>query len=538
MSLTLEVYSSGSTLLLPDDYRDVTGISYDCFYPGGLFGTASFFIPRPPARLGLILPGMRVKICSGNVTVWEGYVSSRALNTDETTSGVLYTCIGAWGYILDGTLINKPWAETSIASDIWKEVTSAFNVADVSLNNLADVDRKNRLHFMPTSTRDAAGAEVGWASNEYYRITYTAPVGQTVKRVTYNYDLNEGAQQWALGLFNTVTSAAEAEYTTTSATAADVTLGTPSRGLWLYLLSYAAQIPPTDDSVYAQVSDVTVYTETGAIDSTEIAKDILPFVTACSSSEAGIGSNTLPLVPFVADNISAAAALMQAAGYGDSSYNAWAFCIKESDLSPDDKPILYYAQQPALTEAEYYIRLDDANLQAPISLVQDTAEVRNWITVRYRDVEDNEVVLSPDDDANLKDTTSIATYGTRAEEIQLDTTSTTLATSYGRRFLAARKDPQWTIQGGLTVQGYIRNATGGNVPAANIRPGERVRIENFIEDISGTGLTFLITGTAYIDSTQTNMLEIGRPNNLDVWLARVTGGLRRGAGGNSETRFG
>jgi len=114
MSLTLEVYSSGSTMLLPDDYRNATGIQFDGFYPGGLFGTASFFVPRPPARLGLIVPGMRVKIRNGLVTVWEGYVSARELITDETTSGVQYTCMGAWGYILGGVLINKPWADTRI----------------------------------------------------------------------------------------------------------------------------------------------------------------------------------------------------------------------------------------------------------------------------------------------------------------------------------------------------------------------------------------------------------------------------------------
>jgi hypothetical protein len=527
MSLTLEVYSSGSTLLLPDDYRNVTGITFDGFYPGGLYGGASFFVPRDPARLGLIVPGMRVKISNGNVTVWEGYVTARELRTDATNSGVLYTCLGAWGYILEGTLINKPWADTRISEDVWKNPITAAAANDKSLLEWTSIDRLNRIRFNPRSTRDAAGAETGWATNDFSRVVYTAPVGQTVKRITLNYDLQEAAQAWRLSMYAQSSSADIGSVVEASGTGSkDETLGTPDRYVWLYTSARANQTPPTDGTVYAEFSSVVVYTETGNINPTEIAKDILPFVTGCSTSEAGIGSNTLSLVPFIADNITAAETLSKAAGFGDASYNSWAFCVRESDLSPDDKPILYYAQQPALTTAEYYIRLDDANLVLPVSLVQDTTEVRNYITIRYRDIDGREVILSPDDDAALKDTASIALYGTRADELSLDTTSAALAAGYGKRYLAARKDPQWTIPGGLTVQGYIRNGTGGNVPAANIKPGERVRVENFIEDISGTGLTYLITGTAYDDAAQTCQMQVGRPNRLDVWLARITGGLK------------
>jgi hypothetical protein len=514
MSLTLEVYSSGSTLLLQDDYRNATGITFDGFYPGGLFGTAQFFVPRKPARLGLILPGMRVKIRNGNVIVWEGYVSSRALNTDATTSGVLYTCLGAWGYIADGTLIDKPWADTRISEDVFVPLT------DGEVDKFTP-DRLNRMMIIPKQG-------VACTSADYIYIgEYTAPTGQTVKRVNFSYDFQEGAQEWAAGLYNMTTLVKDWYVTASATTTVDLLMVTTyPQKIRFILESLAAQTGIGDGTIYLKITDMIVYTETGSINSTEIGKDIIPLLTGCSTAETGIGSNTLSLIPFVADNISAAETLSKAAGFGDSSYNSWAFWIDDSDKSPDDKPILYYAQQPALTSAEYYLRLDDANMQAPVSMVQDTSEVRNWITVKYKDIEGKDVILSPNDDATLKDTTSITAYGTRAEEIQLDTTSAALAANYGRRYLAARKDPQWTISGGLTVQGYIRNATGGNVPAANIRPGERVRIENFIEDISGTGLTFLITGTAYDDASQSCTMQVGRPNTLDVWLARITGGLK------------
>ncbi|CAK0748230.1 conserved hypothetical protein [Gammaproteobacteria bacterium] len=527
MSLSLEVYSSGSTLLLPDDYRNATQITYDGFYPGGLFGQATFFVPREPARMGLIRPGMRVKIRSGNVTTWEGYVSARELITEEIGSGIKYTCLGAWGYILDGTLINKPWAETRISEDVWLEPIVAYNANDLSLKKLASVDRQNRLRINPSSARDAAGTEIGWRPNDYYRLQAIAPTGQTWKRIGFSYNMQEATFACSLGIYNTSSSTIELNITASATSTTDITLATPTQELWFYFQNASAstEIMPSDDTVFGEISDVTLYTETGAINSTEIGKDIIGMVTACSSAETGIGSNTFSLVPFVAENITAAQVLMNAASYGDSSFNSWAFYIRESDLSPDDKPILYYAQQPALTSAEYYIRLEDQNLQAPVSLVQDTAEVRNYIIIRYQNIEGRTVILSPDDDANLKDTASIALYGTRAEELQLDTTSTTTATNYARRYLAARKDPQWTIPGGLTVQGYIRNGSGGNVPAANVKPCERVRIENFIEDISGTGLTFLITGTAYDDEANTCNIQVGRPNGLDVWLARITEGV-------------
>ena len=519
MSLTLEVYSSGSTVLLPDDYRNASEIRFSGYYPGGLYGDASFFVPREPARLGLIVPGMRVKIRSGNVTAWEGYVSARELVNEAQRAGVRYTCLGAWGYVLEGVRIRKPWADTRMSEDAWAELTTATGYGKYTL------DRQNRIMYTPTSQRDAAGAEVGWASTNGAAVTYTAPTGQTVKRITFGYDLQEAAQAWQLELSTTAGVVLWSVAASGTGTV-DHALVTPVQAVRLIFRSMANQVPPSDGTVYGKFTDVTVYTETGAIDSTEIAKDILPFVTACSTAETGIGSNTLAVIPFVADNISAAETLFNAANYGDGSFNSWAFYVAESDLSPDDKPILYYAQQPALTDAEYYIRLDDANIQPPASLVQDTAEVRNYITVRYRDTNGRDVLITPDDDANLTDAASVALYGTRAEELSIETTSATLATNYGRRYLASRKDPQWTIPGGLVVKGFIRNATNGNVPAANIKPGQRVRVENFVEDISGTGLTYLITGTDYDDANETNALQVGRPNSLDVWLARMTGGIR------------
>lgn len=529
MSLTIEVYSSGSTVLLPDDYRNASEIRYSGYYPGGLYGDASFFVPREPARLGLIVPGMRVKIRSGNVTVWEGYVSARELVNEAQRAGVRYTCLGAWGYVLDGVRIRKPWADTRMSEDAWASPLTAAASNDKSLLEWASLDRNNRLRFTPRSTRDAAGAETGWAQNDYVRVVYTAPTGQTIKRITLSYDLQESTQNWKIAIYDPTAATDIGTGVTSSGTGTkDETLGTPRQTIWLYMQcgTVGGATPPSDGTVYGEFSNVVVYTETGAIDSTEIGKDVLPFITACSTAETGIGSNTLSLVPFVADNISAAETLFNAANYGDASFNAWAFYMAESDLSPDDKPILYYAQQPALTDAEYYIRLDDANIQPPANLVQDTAEVRNYITVRYRDTNGRDVFVTPADDANLTDAASVALYGTRAEELTIDTTSTTLATNYGRRYLASRKDPQWTIPGGLTVKGFIRNATNGNVPAANIKPGQRVRVENFVEDISGTGLTYLITGTDYDDTSETNALQVGRPNSLEVWLARMTGGIR------------
>jgi hypothetical protein len=88
------------------------------------------------------------------------------------------------------------------------------------------------------------------------------------------------------------------------------------------------------------------------------------------------------------------------------------------------------------------------------------------------------------------------------------------AINSGRRYLRAYKDPQYRVSGPITVESWIRGKAGNRVPCSEIYAGQRVKIENYLQDLSGTGLTFLISHTNYDDDSETNSMSIGPPGDL------------------------
>ena len=192
-----------------------------------------------------------------------------------------------------------------------------------------------------------------------------------------------------------------------------------------------------------------------------------------------------------------------------------------SDGVSDNLPRLVLEQVPALTSYDYAVRVEETNVTNELSFVQSLDEVYNWIGLHYTDASGLEVWLTPDDDANLKDTTSIAAYGQRETWLEVPSTSQTNATNYGRRYLAQHKDPQWQANGQITITGSVRGVNGQSIPACEVRPGKRIKLENWLNDLSGTGLTLLITGTTYDDKSEAVTLDFGQPTTDDVFMLRL-----------------
>ena len=161
--------------------------------------------------------------------------------------------------------------------------------------------------------------------------------------------------------------------------------------------------------------------------------------------------------------------------------------------------------------------------------MRDFAGIRNWIVVRYRDEQNNrDVYVTPDDNANLKDATSIADWGQREYVLDASLATETAAVNLARRYLAAHKDPRFYVSGPITVCGYIRGKNGNPVPASEIRAGRRVRIENFLADEVGTtgaGLTFIVSRTHYTDNDETCQISAGTPDDLAVILAQMAAAI-------------
>jgi hypothetical protein len=519
-NLTIKAYTSGTTETPNSGLEYAQDVQFQKVYPGGLCAGMTFYIPRDVVSTWTVKGGQRIAAWNGLTMVWEGWIVGIAPTLSASTQGYTVMCEGAWAHYLMTRKTLKPWADTRTDEQIW-----AYTPA-IAVEQKCSVSRSNNvITFEPRSTRDASGNENGWATNDTAQVVYTAPTGQTFKRITAEYDLQEGAQNWSLFIYcgtNLLTVTTSNPTPGTMIAFDSSTMASPDPVITMGLIAGADQLPATDGTMYASFGSIVAYTELGSINAQEIAKDIAGTVTELSTDQSQIGALTLSLVPFYANGAETYADLLtRAASFGDASFNRWACYVGLSQDVSDNLPRLILEQVAALTDYDYAVRMDDPNVSGDIAFMQDIERVRNWIAVQYNDEDGRTVYVTPDDDANLTDATSVSAYGRREEWITLPTSDLTAAKNYARRYLAEYKDPQWTCTGQLVVSGYINAKTGAIVPASEIIPGKRVKIQNWLNDLSGTGLTLLISGSTYNDTDETCAIDFGKPDSTEVVLARM-----------------
>jgi len=353
------------------------------------------------------------------------------------------------------------------------------------------------------------------------------PTGETIKRIVANSKNRTSGQSWETRMRDTVGASNVFNNTSDGTPSAhDVTLGTPRQALQFQFMSNASQTPAA--AVYGRISGMTVYSETGGITPTSVVQDVRAHLSEINADESKIATNAFVLESFLTDGPEAINSLLvRAAAFGDDSFNPWAVYFVSSDraATPDGKPVLCFQAYPSLANTDYALRLDEPNVSGSFEIKRAViGSVFNWIVVKYRDDANNRnIILTPDDDANLKDAASIALYGEQHLVLDAGTASQATALNYARRVLAANKDAKYRVTAPIVVKGTIRTASGPEIPVCRVLAGQRVRIENFLGDVvgvSGAGLTSLITGTSYDPSNETVRLTLGVPDHLAVYLAR------------------
>lgn len=534
-AVSLTVYSSGTTQIYEPELANAQSVAFSTIYPGGRYASLSCFIPRDVTRAWQVKVGYRIVARNGLTVVWEGKITGLAFTVGAgAEQGIQLTAAGMWGQVLEKWTINKPWSEQRISDAVATFTTGTTGAGDSE----CDLDRNSRLRFTPKG--------VTWGDGDYAAIRYTAPTGQTWKRLKYSYDLQEAAQAWEISVHRSTDAAAWTQMTagsgesyttgtttviTASATGSiDVTLGTPSRYVELRYYSRAAQAPVEDGTYYGEYSAVDIRTNSGSIEVDTVATDLITFCTDLNTSTVGVSvpGSPLALTPFVTDGQeSVASILLRATAFGDTTYAAWGAYVRESDYAPtpNGNPMLFVEAQPLVTGYDYAVRIDEENVQPPLTIVKDADGVYNWIVIRYTDLLDNRnVYLTPDDQSTLTDSTSVSTYGRRATVIDAGQCTSTTALNIGRRYLASNKDAKFYASGPVTVKGYVRGSSGQPIPAANITAGKRLKIENFLTDqvgVTGAGLTFIISKSDYNDDDQTNAMTCGIPDDMSVFLAQL-----------------
>ena len=562
-----------------------SGLQFTSAFPGGLYTDCSFYVPRELANYWDVRGAQRVVIRNGQRVVWEGKIDSLNSQTASGEQGTLVQATGYWGALMMRYAIRKRWADTRITEDVWVYNTAATGASKCT------IDRQNRIRLTPKAE--------AWTSGQAAIISYTMPVGRTVKRIKYDYVLTEsaGANDWRFRIdrstdgasWTSMTDLTGETYTTGTTTlideaatgSIDVNLATASRYIRLAYTAQDDQTPTSDGTYYCQISNVTVFDETGTIDAEEVGYDLIDNCTEITQSDigvAGLTGETLPAIDILVydDFTSLADIAMDVAGYGNTSDESLYFQIRASEEAEtnDGKPLLSAGVYPDLTSADYVLRLSDDNVvSADIS--RDYASIKNWIAVNYTDERNERQVITPDDAGYtaLTDATSTADYGRRVDSIQsgnLQTyaymatlplatnprgqvftprpSSASLALYYGKRYLAKWKNPLW--QGSITVVGYILGSGGNRIAASEIEAGKVLDIADYMVDevLASDTLDYprvIITATSYDAETEQCVISFGPIDDLKMiqveTLAFIppatpsTGGTAGGGGEDSST---
>jgi len=531
--IVAKFYDRSTMAQLPDPSqigRYIAVEDYDGANPGG-FGSASLRVTCDATAALPFGESDFIKLFNGERVVWEGEIGRISHWFSAQGQGVRLMCTGPWGRWMSRT-IEKRWADNRMTDDVWYEPATAFDGNDKTLSQVMQIDRvSGRIRFTPKNE--------AFAVNQYHRAEYAMPTGQTVKRVKCSYNMQEAAQAWVLGIYNTTAGAAIWSVSASGAGTRDDTLGTPSNKIWLYLQSGAAQTPTSDGVYYGQVDSAIsgatafmVYSETGNINCYEVFKDVAALVPELSTDYSLLDSTlSVSIEPFITKGREELASILaRIAAFGTSTYGGISYGIRDSSQSTDGKPILFCEPTPPLTDYEWEINISDRRIGDTLEIVRDADSVVNWVVVEYEDALGKRYTITPDDDATLKDTDSIAKHGERhGQVLRLGQVGQTPALQYARSYLAKMKDTQVYVSGSITYRGSIPGKNGASTPASEavveVLHGVRARVSNFVTDvldIAGAGLTALVSSATYSDVNGGEVrLTFGVPDDLATLLARM-----------------
>jgi len=415
--------------------------------------------------------------------------------------------------------VRRLWADQRISADVWYDASEALGVISSGEKNMVNVNRETGLRLLPQSSND-------WSNSEYFALRYDAPVGGQIAKVVFTWKFSEGAQQWAASLYDvTNISTLWSQATTdTTGTVQTVTLSPVSQAIEIRFTSNAAQTAPNDQSIFLYVYSLTVYATTTAITPSNLVKDLRAYLSELNSDETLISTNSLDIAPFIADKWEKVAnELVAIARFGDSSFNPWAAYLRESEAAAaaNGEPLLAFEKQPALTDHTYIVCQDE--LVSPIVVRKDYSKIENWLIVEYTDYNNRRRYMTPDDDANLKDDTSITNYGRRepAQPLRYANVSQAMAVNLARRHLAQWKDPQYLLSEPLALREYVRGKGGVIHPASLVRPGRNVLLEDYLDDLASNGVRLRLSKTVYDHDSRTVQLYSGPLDDLATTIAQL-----------------
>lgn len=550
--LMLKIYSSGTTQIYDaaGELLNAMGLYFQTCYPGGLYLAAGMFIPRDPTDWWEVKGTLRCEILNGLEVVFEGYCGSLTDRMNESEFGVDVEFVGGWAWHLMNYPIRKRWADNRVEEIVWQYQTGASAADKCSLQ------RDQRLYFLPKAE--------AWGNGEFATVGYNMAFDK-IARVTYDMELEPGAQTWSISLYRSadgisytqMTGASGETYnagTTTVQTAS--TAGTPvsidvepASGTKYLAFTYAAgagQTPTSDGTYFAKITNLVVFSEdegiTPGINLASVAADIVSTMSTANllnsdTSQIATASTVRKVEPFMTsgDGYEVAASILAGLqGWGDGDNNSWAVQLLASRkaTTPNGRPVLSVQQYPDVDAGyDYFLSPENPRIVGGLSITEDFRDyLRNYAIVCYRDENGFLQFVTPADDASLTDATSVAAYGTRYAPLVVGTSTQQNAIDYGARFIAAYKDPLNLVDD-ITILGYLEDANGQPIPACRVQAGKRLKIDGYD--------TLIIMATEYDHEAQTVRITVGQQEDpvfiesvfAPTWNDPIPGGDAAMSGG-------
>jgi len=634
-----------------------TNLNYSTIYPGGRDSTLSVHFARDARKPLPYNLWKKIRIDSNLEYAWEGVIT----DITETRQGSIFftdvAAVGYWGAYMENLTINKRWADNRLTNDIWALAPGTSAAEKASLT------RSTVLRFVPKAEE--------WFNGQFAQVAYTMPTGETVKRITHDYDFSERAEDSPKVVFhfdsgvgytdltntydgnaatndavtlttgdfiyvdvlnettfnrlhfdlgttvNAVASVMTAEYPTedsagnitwnalgitdgtrdtatltkTLAQDGDVTfvrpddvarttvnssnsawvrlkvsvnltagvnineitlaeiqaweiqthdgtsaiwsqtitgtgsrndtLGTPVNIVRLRYFARAKQTSPSNGTVYGEISNLMVYSETGAIDFHQIITDIIGILNGegvvSADTWALKSALTQTLAPFYTSGHETVGSIIRrAAAFGSPSQEQIVYGLGKSARASDGLPIMF-SGVASDNETRYKTSMSQTG-GAGVRLNYN--DIENWIVVEYTDELGQQVSLTPDDDASLTDADSVSKYGTRVGKLSVGAASAAMALNAGQRYLAQKKDPTYAVTSPIQAVGSISGSSGSPIPASLVQAGYKLEISDYIA-ADGNPLTLLVTATDYDHDSQTVSITLGIPDDFSVFLEQA-----------------
>jgi hypothetical protein len=165
--------TSGTPIVDPLGLLDrAEAIQFSTVYPGGIFNTASFFIPCDPVMNSPIKHTQRIVIRNGLTTLWEGFVTSITLVIGKERRGLDVQASGYWGLAYKRTKYNR-WIDRRTSSDV-------FGVWYPEGDGEFDFDQNGQIKITPK--------QIDYNIANVKHLKYFVNGASKVKRVVFDYD--------------------------------------------------------------------------------------------------------------------------------------------------------------------------------------------------------------------------------------------------------------------------------------------------------------------------------------------------------------